>query len=80
MAKFKVVTHKLTGASFGVSGEGYKLEMEALAPIDERSSKFPPPQRMTSFALHAMPMRLLPKACASASILSIAWPSARSLH
>src|SRR5262245_43551915 len=41
MAKFKVVTHKLTGASFGVSGEGYKLEMEALAPIDAEIIEIP---------------------------------------
>ena len=41
MAKFKVVTHKLTGASFGVSGEGYKLEMEALAPIDAEITEIP---------------------------------------
>ncbi len=32
MAKFKVVTP--SGASFSVPGAGYKLEMEALAPID----------------------------------------------
>src|SRR5919109_2972774 len=41
MAQFKVVTHKLTGASFGVSGEGYKLEMEALAPIDAEIIEIP---------------------------------------
>ena len=41
MAKFKVVTHKLTGASFGVSGEGYKLEMEASAPIDAEIIEIP---------------------------------------
>src|SRR5262249_13182737 len=41
MAKFKVVTHKLMGASFGVSGEGYKLEMEALAPIDAEIMEVP---------------------------------------
>src|SRR5215510_3265394 len=41
MATFKVVTHKLTGASFGVSGEGYKLEMEALAPIDAEIIEIP---------------------------------------
>jgi D-3-phosphoglycerate dehydrogenase / 2-oxoglutarate reductase len=41
MAKFKVVTHKLTGASFGVSGEGYKLEMEALASIDAEIIEIP---------------------------------------
>src|SRR5437763_1015052 len=41
MGKFKVVTHKLTGASFGVSGEGYKLEMEALAPIDAEIVEIP---------------------------------------
>src|SRR5437763_4500120 len=41
MAKFKVVTHKLTGASFGVSGEGYKLEMEALAAIDVEIIEMP---------------------------------------
>jgi len=32
VAKFKVVTPG--GASFTVPGVGYKLEMEALAPID----------------------------------------------
>ena len=32
MAKFKVVTP--SGAGFSVPGVGYKLEMEALAPID----------------------------------------------
>ncbi|HKC99318.1 MAG TPA: NAD(P)-dependent oxidoreductase, partial [Methylomirabilota bacterium] len=32
MAKFKVVTP--SGASYAVPGAGYKLEMEALAPID----------------------------------------------
>ncbi len=32
MAKFKVVTP--AGASYSVAGAGYKLEMEALAPID----------------------------------------------
>src|SRR6058998_1276954 len=32
VAKFKVVTP--SGASFTVPGAGYKLEMEALAPID----------------------------------------------
>src|SRR5499425_3283719 len=41
MAKFKVVTHKLTGASFGVSGGGYKLEMEALAPLDAEIIEVP---------------------------------------
>jgi D-3-phosphoglycerate dehydrogenase / 2-oxoglutarate reductase len=34
MAKFTVVTQHAPGISFGVSGEGYKLEMEALSPID----------------------------------------------
>ena len=34
MAKFKVITQYAPGISFGVSGEGYKLEMEALSPID----------------------------------------------
>ena len=32
VAKFKVVTP--SGASYAVPGAGYKLEMEALAPID----------------------------------------------
>src|SRR5262245_47318463 len=41
MAKFKVVTHKLMGASFGVSGGGYKLEMEALAPLDAEIIEVP---------------------------------------
>jgi D-3-phosphoglycerate dehydrogenase / 2-oxoglutarate reductase len=34
MAKYKVVTQYSPGISFGVSGEGYKLEMEALSPIE----------------------------------------------
>ena len=34
MAKFKIVTQHAPGVSFGVSGAGYKLEMEALAAID----------------------------------------------
>jgi D-3-phosphoglycerate dehydrogenase len=34
MAKYKVVTQHAPGMSFGVSGEGYKLEMEALSPIE----------------------------------------------
>ena len=41
MAKFKVVTHQLLGASFGVSGGGYKLELEALAPIDAEIVEIP---------------------------------------
>lgn len=41
MAKFKVVTHKVMNASFGVSGGGYKLEMEALAPIDAEIIEVP---------------------------------------
>ena len=41
MAKFKVVTHQLQGASFGVSGGGYKLELEALAPIDAEIVEIP---------------------------------------
>ena len=41
MATFKVVTHKLAGASLGVSGEGYKLEMEALAPIHAEIVEIP---------------------------------------
>jgi len=41
MAKFKVVTHQLQGASFGVSGGGYKLELEALAPIDAAIVEIP---------------------------------------
>jgi D-3-phosphoglycerate dehydrogenase len=34
VAKFKIVTQYAPGVSFGVSGEGYKLEMEALATLD----------------------------------------------
>jgi D-3-phosphoglycerate dehydrogenase len=34
MARFKIVTQYSPGVSFGVSGEGYKLEMEALATLD----------------------------------------------
>ena len=34
MAKFTIVTQYSPGVSFGVSGEGYKLEMEALATLD----------------------------------------------
>lgn len=34
MSKFRIVTQHAPGVSFGVSGEGYKLEMEALAAID----------------------------------------------
>jgi D-3-phosphoglycerate dehydrogenase len=34
VARFKVLTQQSTGISFGVSGEGYKLEMEALGPLD----------------------------------------------
>jgi D-3-phosphoglycerate dehydrogenase len=34
MSKFKIVTQHAPGLSFGVSGEGYKLEMEALAALD----------------------------------------------
>jgi len=41
MARFKVVTHQLQGASFGVSGGGYKLELEALAPIDAEIVEIP---------------------------------------
>ena len=41
MARFKVVTHQLQGASFGVSGGGYKLELEALAPIDAAIVEIP---------------------------------------
>jgi D-3-phosphoglycerate dehydrogenase / 2-oxoglutarate reductase len=41
MAKFKVVTHQLQGASFGVSGGGYKLELEALAPINAEIVEIP---------------------------------------
>ena len=77
MAKFKVVTHKLTGASFGVSGEGYKLEMEALAPIDAEIIEIPATTEDDFIRAARMPMRLLPKACASASILSIIWNSVR---
>ena len=41
MARFKVVTHQLQGASFGVSGGGYKLELEALAPINAAIVEIP---------------------------------------
>jgi D-3-phosphoglycerate dehydrogenase len=41
MARFKVVTHQLQGASFGVSGGGYKLELEALAPINAEIVEIP---------------------------------------
>jgi D-3-phosphoglycerate dehydrogenase len=41
MAKFKVVTHQLQGASFGGSGGGYKLELEALAPINAEIVEIP---------------------------------------
>jgi len=41
MARFKVVTHQLQGASFGVSGGGYKLELEALAPIGAEIVEIP---------------------------------------
>lgn len=34
MSKFKIVTQHAPGLSFGVSGEGYKLEMEALTSLD----------------------------------------------
>jgi D-3-phosphoglycerate dehydrogenase len=34
VAKFTIVTQHSPGVSFGVSGEGYKLEMEALATLD----------------------------------------------
>jgi D-3-phosphoglycerate dehydrogenase len=34
MAKYTVMTQHAPGVSFGVSGGGYKLEMEALSPID----------------------------------------------
>jgi D-3-phosphoglycerate dehydrogenase len=34
LATFKIVTQRAVGASFGVSGGGYKLEMEALATFD----------------------------------------------
>ena len=34
MAKYKVITQYAPNISFGVSGEGYKLEMEALSPIE----------------------------------------------
>ena len=34
MSKFKIVTQHAPGLSFGVSGEGYKLEMEALTALD----------------------------------------------
>src|SRR5439155_10407543 len=41
MARFKVVTHQLQGASFSVSGGGYKLELEALAPINAEIVEIP---------------------------------------
>jgi len=56
MARFKVVTHQLQGASFGVSGGGYKLELEALAPIDAAIVEFQPLQRTSSSKPHMMPM------------------------
>ena len=34
MAKFKIVTQAAAGTSFGVSGGGYKLEMEGLGTCD----------------------------------------------
>jgi len=34
MAKFKIVTQQAAGTSFGVSGGGYKLEMEGLGGCD----------------------------------------------
>ena len=34
MAKFKIVTQAAAGTSFGVSGGGYKLEMEGLGHCD----------------------------------------------
>ena len=34
MAKFKIVTQQAAGTSFGVSGGGYKLEMEGLGNCD----------------------------------------------
>ena len=34
MAKFKIVTQQAAGTSFGVSGGGYKLEMEGLGICD----------------------------------------------
>ena len=34
MAKRTIVTQYAPGVSFGVSGEGYKLEMEALATLE----------------------------------------------
>ena len=34
VATFTIVTQHAPGVSFGVSGEGYKLEMEALAALD----------------------------------------------
>ena len=39
MAKFKVVTP--SGAGFTVPGGGYKLEMEALAPLDAEIVRAP---------------------------------------
>jgi D-3-phosphoglycerate dehydrogenase len=41
MAKFKIVTHKTVGLSFGVSGGGYKLEMEALGPLEAEILEVP---------------------------------------
>ncbi len=34
MARFRIVTQHAPGISFGAAGEGYKLEMEALAALD----------------------------------------------
>src|SRR5437867_13313432 len=34
VARFKIVTQHAAAASFGVSGGGYKLEMEALGALD----------------------------------------------
>jgi D-3-phosphoglycerate dehydrogenase len=34
VGKFKIVTQQAAGVSFGVSGEGYELEMEGLAPLE----------------------------------------------
>lgn len=34
MATFKVVTQKVTGTTYDVGSAGYKLEMEALGPVD----------------------------------------------
>ena len=41
MAKFKIVTQQAAGTSFGVSGGGYKLEMEGLGACDAEIVEVP---------------------------------------